>query len=97
PGRVAPWNGQIMLPEVARLLTDQGVQGVVFALVGEHGTHRKYARSIVTRAQALGVGRLFRLPGHCPDMPAAFAGADLVAVPAVEPPLLGSVVAQAQA
>jgi glycosyltransferase involved in cell wall biosynthesis len=97
PGRLAPWNGQITLPDVARQLTEQGVRGVVFALVGEHGTHRKYARSIVAQAQAMGVGHLFRLTGHCPDMPAAFAGADIVAVPALQPPLLGSVVAQAQA
>ena len=97
PGRVAPWNGQIMLPEVARQLAEDGVQGVVFALVGEHGSHRKYARSIMAQAQALGVGHMLRLTGHCPDMPAAFAGADIVAVPALEPPLLGSVVAQAQA
>jgi glycosyltransferase involved in cell wall biosynthesis len=97
PGRVAPWNGQIIMPEVARALADEGVQGVVFAIVGEHATYRSYARQIMKRAQDLGVDRLLRLTGHCPDMPAAFACADLVAVTAVEPPLLGSVAAQAQA
>jgi glycosyltransferase involved in cell wall biosynthesis len=48
-------------------------------------------------AQDQGVDRLLRLTGHCPDTPAAFAAADIVAVTAIEPPLLGSVVAQAQA
>jgi hypothetical protein len=43
------------------------------------------------------VGGLIRMAGHCNDMPAAFAAADFVAVPALEPPLLGRVVAQAQA
>jgi glycosyltransferase involved in cell wall biosynthesis len=97
PGRVAPWNGQLMLPDVARQLTEDGVDGIVFAVVGEHASNRKYARSIMTQAQAQGVGHLFRLTGHCADMPAALAGADLVAVSALEAPLLGSTVAQAQA
>jgi glycosyltransferase involved in cell wall biosynthesis len=97
PGRVAPWNGQIIVPEVARALAAEGHQDVVFVIVGEHATHRSYAREIMTKAQELGVDRLVRLTGHCPDMRAAFGSAEVVAVTAVEPPLLGSVVAQAQA
>jgi glycosyltransferase involved in cell wall biosynthesis len=97
PGRVAPWNGQIILPDVVRVLTDEGMEGIIIVMVGEHTTHRKYAREIMKRAQDQRVGHLLRLTGHCPDMPAAFACADIVAVTAIEPPLLGSVVAQAQA
>jgi glycosyltransferase involved in cell wall biosynthesis len=97
PGRVAPWNGQVIVPAVARALADEGVAGVVFVIVGEHATNRTYAREIMKQAQELGVEAALRLTGHCPDMPAAFACADLVAVTAVVPPLLGSVVAQAQA
>jgi glycosyltransferase involved in cell wall biosynthesis len=97
PGRVAPWNGQAIVPDVARLLADEGWADVIFAIVGEHATHRNYAREIMKQAQDLGVDRLLRLTGHCADMPAAFASADTVAVTAIAPPLLGSVVAQAQA
>jgi glycosyltransferase involved in cell wall biosynthesis len=97
PGRVAAWNGQIIVPDVARALSDQGLEDFVFVIVGEHATQRKYARTIMKRAENLGVEELLRLAGHCPDMPAAFASADIVAVTAIEPPLLGSVVAQAQA
>ena len=97
PGRLAPWNGQIIVPDVLRALADAGQDGVVFVLVGEHSTHRAYARAVMKLAHERGVDRRLRLTGHCPDMPAAFAAADLVAVTAVEPPLLGSVVAQAQA
>ncbi len=97
PGRVAPWNGQLILPDVARALLDEGVRGFVFVLAGEHRSHREYGRSIVKQAQAKGVQALIRLAGHCRDMPAALAAADTVVVPAVEAPVLGRVIAQAQA
>src|SRR5437588_175612 len=97
PGRVAPWNGQLTLPEVARALLNGGVRGFVFVLAGEHQSHGKYPRFVAREAQAKGVGALFRLAGHCRDMPAAFAAADTVVLPAIEPPLLGRAVAQAQA
>ena len=97
PGRVAPWNGQTLLPEITRALVDSGARGFVIVVVGEGTTNAKYARDILKRAQAMDVDDLIRMTGHCDDMPAAFAAADFVAVPAIEAPLLGRVVAQAQA
>ena len=97
PGRVAPWNGQTLLPQIARMLAEGGVRGVVFVIAGEHRSDPKYARAVLREARAHGVERLFRLVGHCPDMPLAYAAADVVVVPALEPPVLGRVVAQAQA
>jgi glycosyltransferase involved in cell wall biosynthesis len=97
PGRVAPWNGQLILPDIARALLDDGVRGFVFVLAGEHRSFDKYARSIAKAAQAKGVPALIRLGGHCRDMPAAFVAADTVVVPAMEPPVFGRAVAQAQA
>jgi glycosyltransferase involved in cell wall biosynthesis len=97
PGRVAPWNGQLILPEVARLLLDSGLRDLVFVLVGEHDTYRRYARFVAAQGKAKGTAALLRLPGHSRDMPAAFAAAEIVLVPAIEPPVLGRVVAEAQA
>jgi glycosyltransferase involved in cell wall biosynthesis len=97
PGRVAPWNGQALLPEVARALLDSGWREMVFVIVGENRQHRRYAEEVLDRAQALQVAEMFRITGHCQDMPAAFAIADVVVVPATEAPVLGRVVAQAQA
>src|SRR5262249_27484125 len=97
PGRVAPWNGQRILPDVARALLERGVRGFVFVLAGEHRSYRKYARAIAKEAQAKGVQAFIRFTGHCRDLPAALATADTVVVPAIEPPVLGRVVAQAQA
>jgi glycosyltransferase involved in cell wall biosynthesis len=97
PGRVAPWNGQLLLPDIARALFDGGARGFVFVLAGEHRNFAKYARFVTKQAQAKGVDGLIRLTGHCRDMPAAFAAADTVLVPAIEAPILGRVVAEAQA
>jgi glycosyltransferase involved in cell wall biosynthesis len=97
PGRVAPWNGQLILPEVGRALLDSGVRGFVFVLAGEHDSYRKYARIVAREAKAKDVGALIRLVGHCRDMPAALGAADTVVFPAIEPPVFGRVVAQAQA
>jgi glycosyltransferase involved in cell wall biosynthesis len=97
PGRVAPWNGQMLVPEMARALVDSGARGFVFVFVGEGTTHAKYAREVLKRAQNMDVDDLTRMTGHSTDMPAAFAAADFVLVPALEAPLLGRVVAQAQA
>jgi hypothetical protein len=85
PGRVAPWNGQLMLPDVARALVDDGAHGFVFVLAGEHRTHGKYARFVADEARAKGVQACIRLTGHCRDMPAAFAAADTVVVLAIGP------------
>ena len=46
PGRVAPWNGQALLPEIARALVDSGAREFVFVVVGEGTTHAKYARDV---------------------------------------------------
>jgi glycosyltransferase involved in cell wall biosynthesis len=97
PGRVAPWNGQLLLPDIARALIDEGMRGFVLVAAGENRRYRKYARFVAEQAQAKGVQSAIRLTGHCRDMPAAFAAADTVVVPAVEPPVLGRVVAEAQA
>ena len=97
PGRVAPWNGQLIVPEVARALLDSGIRGFSFVLAGENRSHRRYARFVAKEAEAKGVGAFIRRTGHCRDLPAACAAADTVVVPAVEPPVLGRVVAEAQA
>ena len=97
PGRVAPWNGQILLPDVARALLDSGARNFVIVIVGENRRHRKYARAVLRQAQQHGLHGVLRLTGHCRDMPAALAASEIVVVPAIEAPPLGRVVAQAQA
>lgn len=96
-GRVAPWNGQISLVDAARVLVQNRMRGVTFVLVGDDMRNGRYVRALRKHAQAEGVEPLFRIVGHCPDMAAAYAAADLIVAPNTAPPLYGRVVAEAQA
>ena len=85
PGRVAPWNGQVLLPDMAR---DAGrTSGIAGRDVSSSPARTSSApplraRVCSSRRRTRASPRLFRLTGHCADMPAAFAAADVVAVPA---------------
>ena len=70
---------------------------IAFVFAGEDSGQRRYAKSLHRQARIHGVDALCRMVGACPDMPAALAAADVVAVPALEPPLTGRAAAQAQA
>src|SRR5262249_22963009 len=50
PGRVAPWNGQLIVPEIARTMLDSGMRGLVFVLARGPRTHPKYAPALVGQA-----------------------------------------------
>jgi glycosyltransferase involved in cell wall biosynthesis len=96
-GRVAPWNGQMSMVDAARLIVAQGRRNVAFIFAGEDRQHRGYAANLRRRARVHGIDTLCRFVGHCADMPAALAVADVVVVPALRPPLTGRTVAEAQA
>jgi glycosyltransferase involved in cell wall biosynthesis len=97
PGRVAPWNGQLVMIDAARLIVGGGRRNIAFVFAGEERGHRRYARSLRRQARMHGIDTLCRFVGHCADMPAALAVADVVAVPALAPPLSGRAAAEAQA
>jgi glycosyltransferase involved in cell wall biosynthesis len=96
-GRVAPWNGQVAMVEAARLIVGGGDRNIAFVFAGEDRGQARYARDLRRRAGQHGIDTLCRFVGHVPDMPTALAAADVVVVPALEPPLSGRDVAQAQA
>jgi glycosyltransferase involved in cell wall biosynthesis len=96
-GRIASWNGQITMIEAARLLIGGGNRNITFVFAGEDRGQARYARSLRRSANMHGIDTLCRMVGHCADMPAALAAADVVVVTALEPPLSGRDVTQAQA
>jgi glycosyltransferase involved in cell wall biosynthesis len=96
-GRVAPHNGQMSMVDAARLIVAQGRRNVAFVFAGEDRLHLHYAANVRRRARLHGVDTLCRFVGHCADMPAALAAADVVVVSALQPPLTGRTAAEAQA
>ena len=97
PGRLAPWNGQLDMIDAARLLANGSEGNIIFVFAGDDRSEPRYVRALRRQTRMHGIDTLCRFIGQCPDMPAAFAVADVVAVPAIEPPLSGRVVAEAQA
>ena len=97
PGRLAPWNGQLDMVDAARVLITGSDGNIVFVFAGDDRSEPRYVRALRRQTRMHGIDTLCRFIGQCPDMPAAFAVADVVAVPAVQPPLSGRVVAEAQA
>lgn len=97
PGRLAPWNGQLAMIDAARLLAGVNGGNTVFVFAGDERSEPRYTRALRRQTRMHGIDTLCRFVGHCPDMPAALAAADVVVVPAVEPPVSGRVVAEAQA
>jgi glycosyltransferase involved in cell wall biosynthesis len=97
PGRIAPWNGQMIMIDAARLMVAGAERNVVFVFAGDDRIEPRYTRALRRRARVHGIDTLCRLIGHCPDMAAALAAADVVVVPAFEPPLSGRAAAEAQA
>jgi glycosyltransferase involved in cell wall biosynthesis len=97
PGRIAPWNGQMNMIDAARLLVGSGGRNIAFVFAGEDRGQSRYARSLRRQARMHGIDTLCRMVGHCADMAAAYAVADVVVVPSLEPPLSGRDVAEAQA
>ena len=97
-GRIGAWNGQHMLVEAARLMFAGGVErNVAFVLAGDDRADKSYTRALLERARSYGVDTLFRLVGPVADMLTALAAADVMAVTALEPPLSGRSVIEAQA
>ncbi len=92
-----PANGQHVLIEAARMLVSGGLRHVVFVLAGDKSPQPAYALALATGARAHGIGHLVRQVGICPDMPAAYAAADFVALPAMVPPTFGRAAAEALA
>jgi glycosyltransferase involved in cell wall biosynthesis len=83
--------------DAARLLIGGGNRNIAFVFAGEDRGQIRYSRALHRQARLHGIDTLCRFVGHCADMPAAYAVADVVVVPALEPPLTGRVVAEAQA
>jgi glycosyltransferase involved in cell wall biosynthesis len=97
PGRITAANGQHVLVEAAAILADRGLRGCVYVLAGDDHSDRSYARALTARINKLGLEPIFRVTARFPDMPATLAASHLVVRPALESPVSGRTVTEAQA
>ncbi len=97
PCPIAPANGQLSAIEAVRPIIGASGSDTVFVFAGDDRAYPGHVRELRRRAETLGVSAFCYFVGECADMPAAFAAADVVVVPALKPPLSGHAAAEAQA
>jgi glycosyltransferase involved in cell wall biosynthesis len=95
--RLTGWKGQKVLIEAARLLKEQGLEGVRFVLAGDAQGRSAYVRELDALIDKGGLSGIVTRVGHCADMPAALVAASIVAVPSTEPEAFGRSAVEAQA
>jgi glycosyltransferase involved in cell wall biosynthesis len=97
PGRIGPGSGHIALVDAVRVLLNGGLRGAIFVIPRDDEGDPKQIRSVAERAAAQGVDGLFRFSNPPADMLTLRCAADIIVVPAIEPPTDGRIVAEAQA
>jgi glycosyltransferase involved in cell wall biosynthesis len=97
PGPIAASAGQDVLVDAVRRLPHALVGNVTFVLLGDPRTERRYARALMRHIDDCGLAGKFRLPGRCPDWPAALAASDIVVMPATQPQIFGRPIPESQA
>jgi glycosyltransferase involved in cell wall biosynthesis len=85
PGRLTRRKGAEVLVAAAKRLQEAGLRNFVCVLAGEEQQGTRYAAELWDRIHQFGLSEVVRIVGHCPDMPAAYALAD-IAVSTVLPP-----------
>lgn len=99
PGRLTEWKGQSLLLDALALMVREGwtSRNWVCVFVGSAPTRSDFPERLSEQAAALGLQERIRFGGHCSDMPAALALADMVVIPSLKPEPFGRVVVEAQA
>ena len=96
--RLTGWKGQRVLIDAAEILYHQGaLANAVVVLAGDDQGRGGYGDELRWQISAAGLDGRVLLAGHCADMPAAFALADLAVVASIEPEAFGRAGAEAQA
>ena len=94
PARFARRKGHLLLVEAIRRMARRDF---VCLLVGLADRTTGYTSEVEARIDAASLNGIVRLVGGCRDMPAAYALADVVVAPSIEPEPFGRVAIEAQA
>lgn len=85
PGRLTRRKGADFLVAAAQRLREAGLKNFVCVVAGEEQPGTRYAAELWDRVHQSALSEFVRVVGHCHDMPAAYALAD-IAVSTVLPP-----------
>ncbi|MEO1475879.1 MAG: glycosyltransferase family 4 protein [Pseudomonadota bacterium] len=97
PARLTEWKGQLLALEALIQLSPEEVDSLVLILAGDAQGRNDYAQRIQTFIADYNLANATRIVGHCEDMPAAFAAADIVLNPSRRPEAFGRTAAEAAA
>lgn len=95
--RLTGWKGQKVVIEAMVHLRDMGHKDPVAILAGDAQGRENYAAELKQMIADNGLQDQVRLVGHCSDVPAALALADVSVVASVEPEAFGRAAVEAQA
>jgi glycosyltransferase involved in cell wall biosynthesis len=96
--RLTSWKGQSLVIEAARQLLRQNMLGnAVFVLAGDAQGREAYRHELEQLITASGLAGSVKLPGHCDDMPAAFATARVTVIASTSAETFGRTSIEAQA
>ena len=85
PGRLTRRKGADTLVAAARRLREAGLKNFVIVLVGEEQAGTRYAAELWDRVHQSELSEFVRIVGHCSDMPAAYALADIAVSTVLKP------------
>jgi glycosyltransferase involved in cell wall biosynthesis len=96
--RLTGWKGQRLVIEAARQLREADRLGeAVFVLAGDAQGREAYRNELERLIAASGLEGRVKLPGHCDDMPAAFALAQVAVIASTSAETFGRTSIEAQA
>ena len=96
--RLTEWKGQRVLIEATRQLVQRGgYNDVLVVLAGDDQGRETYRQSLELQIEESELVENVRIVGHCSDVPAALAIADLSVVASIEAEAFGRAAVEAQA
>lgn len=97
PGRLTDWKGQKVAIEALSLLDPEERAKLHLILPGDDQGRAKYREDLASANETRNLTSNVSITGHCEDMPAAYALADIVLAPSKRPEAFGRVAAEASA
>jgi glycosyltransferase involved in cell wall biosynthesis len=91
PGRLTRWKGQTVMLDAFATLRARGGPTAELVMPGDDQGRAVYRAELDALVESHRLRDLVRLPGHCSDMPAAYAAADVVVSASIEPEAFGRV------